>query len=185
MRNSYYLMNLNFNSLPITIFMHVPIVFTLFTMYYIYEFESTRKENETLYTALLRKSNRTQRMLNSIKRDKAKPDPRDVIYEVIDYLDTNYREKYSRKELAKNFGLNEDYMGQIFKKTAGTNISNYINNRRIEAVKELLAETNSKIIDIAYHVGFENLTHFHRQFKNQTDLTPSQYREQHRKNDQT
>jgi len=177
-RNSWYLMNLNFNSLPVTIFMHVPMVFALFSMYYIYEFESTRKENATLYTALLRKANRTQRILQSMKKNDAKPDPRDVIYEVVEYLDINYKEAYSRKDLAKKFGLNEDYMGQIFKKTAGLNISNYINSKRIEAVKELLVETDSKIIDIAYHVGFENLTHFHRQFKTLTDLTPSQYREQ-------
>jgi len=178
LRNSWYLMNLDFNSLPVTIFMHVPLVFALFSMYYIYEFESTRKENKTLYAALLRKANRTQRILQSMKKNDAKPDPRDVIYEVIEYLDINYKEAYSRKELAKKFGLNEDYMGQIFKKTAGLNISNYINARRIEAVKELLTETDSKIIDIAYHVGFENLTHFHRQFKTITNLTPSQYREQ-------
>jgi len=182
-RNSWYLMNLNFNSLPVTIFMHVPMVFALFSMYYIYEFESTRKENATLYTALLRKANRTQRILQSMKKNDAKPDPRDVIYEVIEYLEINYKEAYSRKELAKKFGLNEDYMGQIFKKTAGLNISNYINARRIEAVKELLVETDSKIIDIAYHVGFENLTHFHRQFKTITDLTPSQYREQNSRKD--
>jgi len=29
---------------------------------------------------------------------------------------------------------------------------------------------------IAYHVGFDNLTHFHRQFKMQTGCTPNEYR---------
>jgi len=67
-------------------------------------------------------------------------------------------------------------MGQVFKKTTGINISNYINNKRIEGAKDLLIETDAKIIDIAYHVGFDNLTHFHRQFKKQTGKTPSEYR---------
>lgn len=185
LRNSWYMVNLDFNNLPALIFMHVPIVFALFSMYYIYEFERTQKEKDTLYAALLRKANRTQRILKSIRKENAKPDPRDVIYDVIEYLNENYRDRYSRKELAKKFGLNEDYMGQIFKKAAGTTISNYINNRRIEAVKELLVETDSKIIDIAYHVGFENLTHFHRQFKAHTGLTPSQYRDETGNSDQT
>jgi len=88
----------------------------------------------------------------------------------------NFSEKYDRIELSKKFGLNEDYMGQIFKKATGTNISNYINTNRINAAKELLTDTSAKIIDIAYHVGFDNLTHFHRQFKIQTGCTPNEYR---------
>jgi two-component system response regulator YesN len=79
-------------------------------------------------------------------------------------------------ELSRKFGLNEDYMGQLFKKVTGTTISNYINTNKINAAKSLLAGTNSKIIDIAYHVGFDNLTHFHRQFKKQTGCTPNEYR---------
>lgn len=176
MRNSWYLISFRFNELPLVIFMHVPLVFTLFSVYYIYEFERTRREKDNLYSALLKKSQRFQRMINAMQKTDSKPEPRDVINEVIEYLDDHYRERYDRKELSKKFGLNEDYMGQVFRKVAGTNISSYINTRRIEAAKDLLADTEAKIIDIAYHVGFDNLTHFHRQFKRQTNLTPSEYR---------
>ena len=67
-------------------------------------------------------------------------------------------------------------MGQIFKKETGYNISNYINLKRIEASKDLLTEIDTKIIDIAFHVGFDNLTHFHRQFKKIIGVTPTVYR---------
>ena len=62
------------------------------------------------------------------------------------------------------------------KKVTGMNISNYINTNRINAAKDLLADTGAKIIDVAYHVGFDNLTHFHRQFKKLTGCTPNEYR---------
>jgi len=175
-RNSWYLISFRFNELPLVIFMHVPLVFTLFSVYYIYEFERTRREKDNLYSVLLKKSQRFQRMLNAMQKTDSKPEPRDVINDVKDYLDNNYNERYDRKELSKKFGLNEDYMGQVFRKVTGSNISNYINTQRIEAAKDLLTETDAKIIDIAYHVGFDNLTHFHRQFKRQTNLTPSEYR---------
>ena len=81
-----------------------------------------------------------------------------------------------RRALAQRFDINEDYIGQLFKKATGTNISNYINMRRIERAKKLLIETDSKIIDIGYHVGFETLVHFHRQFKKSTAMTPQEYR---------
>lgn len=185
LRNSYYLMTYQYQDLPLVIFIHVPLVFTLYAFYYIYDFERTKRENDDLYRALLRKSQRFQRTLKTIQKTGSKPEPRDMINDVIEYLDGHYMERYSRKELASRFGLNEDYMGQIFRKTAGTNISNYINAKRIDAARDLLLETDAKIIDIAYHVGFDNLTHFHRQFKRQTNLTPNEYRQMMRDGDQT
>jgi len=183
MRNSYYLFSFRYNELPLIIFLHVPMVFMFITLYYIYDFEKSKKEKEILYTALLRKSKSDIRMLKSLKDHNRKPEPRDLISSVVDYLDHNYAEKYDRIELSKKFGLNEDYMGQIFRKETGTNISNYINTNRINSAKELLADTSAKIIDIAYHVGFDNLTHFHRQFKLQTGCTPNEYRVNLKKSD--
>lgn len=176
LRNSYYIFSYRFNELPLTIFMHVPVVFMFIALYYIYDFEKSRKEKEVLYSALLRKSKNDNRLLKSMQDKNKKPEPRDVISNVIEYLDGNYAEKYDRIELSKKFGLNEDYMGQVFKKATGTNISNYINTNRINAARELLTDTSAKIIDIAYHVGFDNLTHFHRQFKTHTGCTPNEYR---------
>lgn len=181
LRNSYYIFSYRFNELPLTIFMHVPLVFMFITLYYIYDFEKSKKEKDALYKALLRKSKNDIRLLKSIKDKNKKPEPRELITNVVEYLDANYAEKYDRIELSKKFGLNEDYMGQIFKKATGTNISNYINTNRINAAKELLTETGAKIIDIAYHVGFDNLTHFHRQFKIQTGCTPNEYRAREQK----
>ncbi|HOW82461.1 MAG TPA: AraC family transcriptional regulator, partial [Spirochaetota bacterium] len=161
---------------------HVPLVFMFIALYYIYDFEKSRKEKDLLYTALLRKSKNNIRALRSLKEKKKKAEPRNLIANVIEYLDANYAEKYDRIELSKKFGLNEDYMGQIFRKATGTNISNYININRINAARELLTDTNAKIIDVAYHVGFDNLTHFHRQFKRQTGCTPNEYRSIVKKN---
>jgi len=182
MRNSYYLFAQRFNELPLVIFLHVPAVFMFITLYYIYNFEKSKKEKDQLYTALLKKSKKDTRALRLMQEKKKKPGPRDLITNVIEYLDNNYAEKYDRIELSKKFGLNEDYMGQIFRKATGTNISTYINTNRINAAKELLTGTNAKIIDVAYHVGFDNLTHFHRQFKKQTGCTPNEYREIVKKN---
>jgi AraC-like DNA-binding protein len=99
------------------------------------------------------------------------------IDEVIAYLNEYYRNSYNREELAKKFFMNKFYMGQVFKQKTGDTISDYINKLRIEESKKLLAETNGKVIDIAYHVGFENLTHFHRLFKKMTSTTPARFRE--------
>ena len=143
---------------------------------FLFDFKSIQKEKKSLTQVLMRTTQQLNRLKNGPARENVKPGPREVINDVIEYLDMNYMESYNRKTLALRFGLNEDYIGQLFKKTTGTSISNYIYDRRIDAAALLVRDTNSKIIDIAYHVGFDNLTHFYRCFKKKTGMTPKDYR---------
>jgi len=46
-------------------------------------------------------------------------------------------------------------------------------------VKEALAKTNVKISDIALSVGYANFSHFSKQFKRSTGLTPQEYRKKY------
>lgn len=143
---------------------------------FLFDFRSVQKEKKSLTQFLLKTRQQMEKLKKEVSRENIKPGPRDVIYDVIEYLDTHFTESYNRKELAHRFGLNEDYIGQLFKKTTGMSITNYIFDRRIDAAVQLVLETNSKIIDIAYHVGFENLTLFYRCFKKRTGMTPNDYR---------
>ncbi len=143
---------------------------------FLFDFRSVQKEKKSLTQVLMRTTQLLNRLKNTPARENIKPGPREVIYDVIEYLDMNYMESYNRKTLAQRFSLNEDYIGQVFKKTTGTSISNYIYDRRIDAAAQLVRDTNSKIIDIAFHVGFDNLTHFYRCFKKKTGMTPRDYR---------
>lgn len=156
--------------------LQMPLLIFCAMLFYLFTLKDIRKENHSLTASLLKKSGELKKISRGLPGIEVKPEPRDIIHELIDYIDTNYTEVYDRKMLAQKFGLNEFYMGQIFKKTTGTNIANYLNTKRIEAAKQLIVSTESKIIDIAFHVGFDNLTYFYRQFRKQTGLTPNEYR---------
>lgn len=143
---------------------------------YLFDLKNIRKERDSLAQALMNKTKQLQRARKDLARTDVKPEPRDIIYDLVEYLDNNFNETYDRVRLAERFGLNEDYMGQLFKKVTNTNIANYINMKRIEAAKQLLRETDSKVIDIAFHVGFDNLTYFYRNFNKHTGYSPIEYR---------
>ncbi|HNW29808.1 MAG TPA: hypothetical protein PKN50_15120 [Spirochaetota bacterium] len=85
---------------------------------------SLHKERDSLAQALMKKSKQLQRAKKDLARTDVKPEPRDIIHDLIEYLDNNFNETYDRVTLAERFGLNEDYMGQLFKKVTNTNIAN-------------------------------------------------------------
>jgi two-component system response regulator YesN len=73
--------------------------------------------------------------------------------------------------------LNAKYVRDLFKKESGINYVIYLRKIRIIHSKELLEHTNLKIYEISNKVGYKTSKYFIRVFKNETGLTPNEYRE--------
>ncbi len=58
--------------------------------------------------------------------------------------------------------------------------STLVQEARCEVASKLLRNTDKRIIDIGYDLGYEYPPHFSRAFKRLTGLTPREYRNQHR-----
>ena len=95
---------------------------------------------------------------------------------VVDFLELNYRKKFSQQECADYFHVNKDYLSRAFKKYTGIGMARYLNNLRIEKAKELLRSTDLQVMEIADQVGYFDAKYFSRQFKLAVGLTPAQYR---------
>ena len=52
----------------------------------------------------------------------------------------------------------------------------FLNHIRIEKSKELLANHQNRLIEVALQCGFESQSYFNRMFKQFCDMTPQQYR---------
>jgi len=74
------------------------------------------------------------------------------------------------------FHTSTQYFCKFFKKVTGSTFKEYLVNIRIDKAKELLLKSNTSITDIAYQVGFKNLSYFYRSFKKSLKLNPSEYR---------
>lgn len=181
-RNAYFLLLQQYSKVYLTIFIHVPVVIIIINLVAFYDYEFQKRTGETLFQSLLRKSQKLKLDLQKAKKIDAKREPQDIIHELIDYLDKNFTETYNRTELAQRFGLNVNYMIQLFKKTTGKTITDFINEKRIDESKKLIIENDIKLIDAAYHVGFENYNYYHRIFKQLTGLSPRVYRDMNKNN---
>ncbi|MBA4409915.1 MAG: hypothetical protein C0397_10895 [Odoribacter sp.] len=93
-----------------------------------------------------------------------------------EYLMKNYREEVDLKRLATLVSMAEGSLCRFFKMNMGMTIFEYLNQIKTEFACKLLMDNNLSIMDVCLDSGFNNLSHFNKQFKKSTGVTPSEYR---------
>lgn len=102
------------------------------------------------------------------------------ISEIATYINNNHQDGITLKLLARKFGLSPSYLSKSFKKVTGFNFVEYKNNVRVKEARRLLQETDLNVTKIAGIVGYNNITHLGRIFKDITGYSPLKYRKLHR-----
>lgn len=69
-----------------------------------------------------------------------------------------------------------EHICRCFKRFLGTTPSEYVNSLRLQRAVQLITSTDMNISDVAYRVGFSNMSFFFRLFKNVYGTTPSKFR---------
>lgn len=87
----------------------------------------------------------------------------------------------SNEQLATECRMSEVYFRRLFRRQNGTSPKQYILSLRLQRAQTLLSEGKMKIRAVALDCGFESEAHFCRSFKERFAMTPSEYREKHRK----
>lgn len=97
---------------------------------------------------------------------------------VIDYIDKNFSENITSKDIAKILHLNSSYFCRLFKKNFGLPFQKYLSFYRTEKSKKLLKNTDLSVAEISIKVGFNSQSFYSKLFKSHNALTPSEYRNQ-------
>ncbi len=85
-----------------------------------------------------------------------------------------------RDELAAMVHVSPGHLSRVFRKETGESLSDYILKKRIAVAKQLLAKTNLPITGITQRVGISYSSYFTKIFKEQTGMTPQEYRQSRR-----
>jgi YesN/AraC family two-component response regulator len=90
-------------------------------------------------------------------------------------------EEYSSEELslnrvAKAVNINSNYLSEKFKQVTGINFVEYVARTRFERAHDLLRNSNRRISEIAFAVGFQSLSQFNRVFKKFSGKSPTEFR---------
>ncbi len=96
------------------------------------------------------------------------------------WIAENFREQVTVSDLAVRMGLNASAMCRSFRRDTGRTILEALTGARIGFACKLLSNTDMSVSQIAFDSGFRTVSHFNRCFRDQHQMTPSQYRRLHR-----
>ena len=98
------------------------------------------------------------------------------VRKIHEFLMKNYREEVTLQQVAEVAHMAPASVSRFFKGATGLSIFEYLNKIKIDFARQLLLNTDMGIVPISYDCGFNNLSHFNKQFKKFSGWTPSQYR---------
>ena len=95
----------------------------------------------------------------------------------VEYININYYKKITPEQLCKLSGYSPAHLRRLFVKNYGIPPMEYILNKKIDMVKEMLIDAPEKTLDeIADLVGFCSASYLCKTFKKQTGLSPLEYK---------
>src|SRR5689334_16710247 len=97
-------------------------------------------------------------------------------------LDEQHRDPPSIHDLAEMVGLSTSRLAHLFRDEVGKSIRSYIVECRLQTAARLLEATHERISQIAYSVGFADISNFNHAFKKRFGMSPGEYR--HRNGDE-
>lgn len=102
----------------------------------------------------------------------------DRMQEIYEYVGKHYQKEISLQEIARRVNMTPPAFCRFFKKLTKKTFTQFTNEMRVAQACRLLANEHLSIASVSYESGFNNLSHFNKQFRLITGLSPSEYRKQ-------
>lgn len=100
-----------------------------------------------------------------------------IINDLVEQIEENVAEELNIISLAKSSNMSPWHFQRLFKSLIGDSLGGYVRGRRLTIAAKMLLDTELRIIDIAFSVGFKSHEAFARAFKNYFNKTPKQFKE--------
>lgn len=92
------------------------------------------------------------------------------------YIQKHFTEPLTLEEVSDAIGFSVNYFSTLFKKETGEGFNKYLTKVRMDEARNLLRDTPLSVAEICAKVGYGDVKHFTKTFKNETSLTPGEYR---------
>lgn len=101
---------------------------------------------------------------------------------VVDYLTLHYPNNIRLSDVAGLVNMSESSFCRFIKQRTSKSFVDFLTDVRLGAASRFLVDSSLSVAEICYNCGFNNLSNFNRIFKKRKGVTPSEFRENYRKN---
>jgi AraC-like DNA-binding protein len=101
------------------------------------------------------------------------------ILTIHEYFMKHFRDEIDLAQIASLVNMAEGSLCRFFKMQVGLTIFEYLNKIKVDFACKLLMNKEISITEVAFDSGFNNLSHFNKQFKIITGVTPMVYRKRY------
>lgn len=95
---------------------------------------------------------------------------------VRDFVEQSYSDQLPLRVVARVAGMEKKAFSRFFREKAGIPFSHWLAKIRVEKAKMLLQTQNFSVTEVAFAVGYQDLTTFERAFKRLNQVTPRQFK---------
>ncbi|WP_298910863.1 response regulator transcription factor [uncultured Nostoc sp.] len=99
--------------------------------------------------------------------------------EVFDFIETYYHQGITLCDVAAAVGYSSAYLTNRVAKRTGETVNCWIVKRRMAGARSLLQNNNQTVEKIAKALGYQDVSHFSRQFRQHHGLPPQAWRKEH------
>lgn len=100
----------------------------------------------------------------------------DPVRVAIAWIDQSFRRPITLADAAARAGLSPSYFSERFHAFTGAPFQRYVQHRRLQFARTLLATSDISITDVCYASGFNTLSHFERAFRTRYGQSPRAWR---------
>ncbi|MEF2244204.1 helix-turn-helix domain-containing protein [Paenibacillus sp. IITD108] len=119
-------------------------------------------------------------LLNIELTHQENPAANNLVMQIQEYIADHYREKIELKKLAKLVDRTPSYISTVFHTVTGQTITEYIQQIRLSAARDLLTKSHMTIGEISNYLGFCEQSYFNKVFKKAIGVPPSAFMKEHK-----
>jgi len=139
--------------------------------------EIRRRLKETDPATVVSHSGCILKMALAVRERESSRHYRDLLAQALDFIDKHYSENsLSLNRVAKEVNISPSYLSAVFSQEVGPTFVEYLTQRRMEAARNLLQQTDMKSSEIAFAVGYKDPHYFSYLFRKTQGCSPRDYR---------
>lgn len=99
-----------------------------------------------------------------------------IVVRMCDFIADNFREDIDSADIASSADIHPKYAMNVFKKTTGMTLNDYVNLMRLSYAQALLMQEEANVLQVAMDSGFGSLSAFNKSFRKIAGMSPTDFR---------